>query len=417
MVRPGYKLTDIGEIPDDWAALPIEEFSTTRSGTTPSRSQQDKYFGGEYNWVKTLDLNNSIISDTEERVTKDALNETVLEVFPAGTVLVAMYGGFRQIGRTGILSVPAAVNQAISAILVNKELYNPGLLLFQLNYRIGEWRKVASSSRKDPNITGKDVKAFKVAVPPTITEQNRIAETLSDVDELIDALGKLIAKKRDLKTATMQQLLTGKKRLPGFGGDWTEFSLGNISSFITKGATPTTYGFKWQSSGVLFLKSECVSARGLDLTQTRFISDKAHRFLDRGEITSGDLLITITGNVGRVILLPDDFGVANINQHIARIRIVSDDVDKRFVYQYLSQSTVRKHFETIVTGLAYPQISLVQVRDALIRLPDLEEQSAIADNLTDMDEEIVALEARLAKTKAIKKGMMQELLTGRTRLI
>jgi type I restriction enzyme S subunit len=137
--------------------------------------------------------------------------------------------------------------------------------------------------------------------------------------------------------------------------------------------------------------------------------------LRRSEVRDGDLLITITGNVGRVILLRD-VGVANINQHIARIRISAADVDRRFVYHVLSQARFRRRFESITTGQAYPQISLRQVREAEVPLPKLAEQRAIAEALSDVDGLLGALEALIAKKRAIKQAAMQQLLTGKTRL-
>jgi type I restriction enzyme S subunit len=197
--------------------------------------------------------------------------------------------------------------------------------------------------------------------------------------------------------------------------DWQVVRLEEISAFITKGSTPTTYGFHWERSGVLFLRSECVSENGLDLNQSMFISPQAHAFLRRSEVQDGDILITITGNVGRVVML-SGVGKANLNQHIARVRITSNRVDPRFVYYYLSRPDVRAHFAKITTGQAYPQISLKQVREALIPIPRLEEQRAIADALEDVSANILALESNLRKSQAIRDAMMQGLLTGKVRL-
>lgn len=192
-------------------------------------------------------------------------------------------------------------------------------------------------------------------------------------------------------------------------------SLGEISSFITKGATPTTYGYSWEAYGVPFLRSECVSDRGLDLRQSMFISNEADNALRRSRVQDGDILMTITGNVGRVVRL-HGVGTANINQHIARIRVRDRNFDPRFVYHYLSQRTMREYYESIVTGQAYPQISLVQVRSTAVPdIPDTEQQR-IADTLDDADDWIATLERLIAKKQAVKQGMMQELLTGRERL-
>ena len=169
--------------------------------------------------------------------------------------------------------------------------------------------------------------------------------------------------------------------------------------------------------GILFLRSECVAESGLDLGESMFISKAAHNVLRRSEVRTGDLLITITGNVGRVVFLDNSVGVGNINQHIARIRIIESKADAKFVYQMLSFAPMRKYYGSITTGQAYPQISLQQVRETVLVLPALAEQRAIAEALSDMDAELSALETRRDKTRALKQGMMQELLTGRIRLV
>ena len=274
-----------------------------------------------------------------------------------------------------------------------------------------------SSVSANTNINQSALLTIKIPVPPTFAEQQAIAKALGDVDALIAALEALIAKKRDIKQGVMQELLSGHRRLPGFTGDWTPTSLKTISAFITKGSTPTTYGFGWVSNGILFLRSECVSEDGLELDQSMMISEEAHRVLSRSEIKAGDLLITITGNVGRVVFLDDSFPVANINQHIARIRISNPEVEARFVFHYLKQDRCLKDFNSITTGQAYPQLSLRQVREMNIPLPSKDEQSAIAGLLSGIDAEIAALEAKLAKTRDVKQGIMQVLLTGEVRLV
>ena len=198
--------------------------------------------------------------------------------------------------------------------------------------------------------------------------------------------------------------------------EWATVRLADVSAFITKGSTPTTNGFRWQSSGVLFLRSECVSPEGLDLAQSMFISAGAHRAQRRSTVQSNDLLITITGNVGRVVRVPVDFGEANINQHIARIRIVDEGMNPEWVYHFLSQPKVRQQFEKITTGQAYPQISLVQVRDAVVPRPAIAEQRATAAALSDVDALLGGLDRLIAKKRDLKQGAMQRLLTGKTRL-
>jgi type I restriction enzyme, S subunit len=198
--------------------------------------------------------------------------------------------------------------------------------------------------------------------------------------------------------------------------DWNLVSLKRISAFITKGSTPTTYGFKWEADGVLFLRSECVSEKGLDLSQSMYISPEAHKFLQRSQVSNGDILITITGNVGRVVLL-DRVEVANMNQHIARVRVNGANSNPYLVYHFLSQHSVRRRFDSITTGQAYPQISLKQVRETQVPLPPTKaEQESIARALCDADALIESLEKLISKKRQIKQGAMQELLTGKKRL-
>jgi type I restriction enzyme, S subunit len=132
-----------------------------------------------------------------------------------------MYGGFNRIGRTGLLKIPAAVNQAITAVQSNGDKLDADYLLAMLDFNVEHWKSEGSSSRKDPNITSADIKAFRIAYQE-IAEQRVIAAALSDADALISSLNRLISKKHAVKAAAMQQLLTGKQRLPGF--DYSEHS-------------------------------------------------------------------------------------------------------------------------------------------------------------------------------------------------
>jgi len=140
-------------LPNGWSLKKLGEIFDITSGTTPSRVVNEYFEKGTHLWVKTTDLNNNFISDTEEKVTDLAMKETSLKKLPVGTVLVAMYGGFNQIGRTGLLQKEASVNQALSAILPKRDIVEPYFLLNWLNCKVEDWKNFAASSRKDPNIT------------------------------------------------------------------------------------------------------------------------------------------------------------------------------------------------------------------------------------------------------------------------
>jgi type I restriction enzyme S subunit len=209
-------LTGKKRLPDfsgEWEVKKLEEVSQLSSGTTPSRNMKNRYYlGGNINWVKTTDLNNGDINNTEEKITELALDETCLRKYDIGTVLVAMYGGFNQIGRTGLLKIEATVNQALIAIQPQHQTLNSTFLINYLNFKVDYWKNVAISSRKDPNITSRDVKNFSISLP-SIPEQKAIAQVLSDMDTEIEALEQKRHKYKAIKQGMMQELLTGRTRL------------------------------------------------------------------------------------------------------------------------------------------------------------------------------------------------------------
>jgi type I restriction enzyme S subunit len=231
-------------------------------------------------------------------------------------------------------------------------------------------------------------------------------------------LDKLIAKKRDIKQATMQQLLTGKKRLAGFSGEWEVKRLGEESELITKGTTPTSLGKNFTDSGINFIKIESLESNG-DIIKDKvaFIDEETNNLLKRSQLKEKDILISIAGALGRVAIVAADLLPANTNQALAIVRLKADGkIHHQFLFYYLNSLAIRKYIEAINVQAAQANLSLENVNSFLILLPCLSEQTAIATILSDMDAEISQLEARRAKTAQLKQGMMQELLTGRIRL-
>lgn len=175
-------------LPVGWRRATISSVGRVRAGATPRRSEHARYFnGGDIPWVKTLDLNEAVVTSTDENITSSAVAESSAKVVPAGTVLIAMYGGFAQIGRTAMLGFDAATNQAVSAVLDLSDDVNP--VFFQEVLKAGrpKWRQVAASSRKDPNITKKDVEAFDFPLPP-VEEQVEILGILRTIRSAVDSL-------------------------------------------------------------------------------------------------------------------------------------------------------------------------------------------------------------------------------------
>ncbi len=405
-VKLGYKQTEAGVIPEEWEVTVLGAVSETSSGTTPSRALMDRYYrNGSIAWVKTLDLNDSDIYSTDESVTELAMKETCLRSYPIGTVLVAMYGGFNQIGRTGLLRKPAAVNQAITAIRPKKGVLASEYLIRNLNYRVDYWKHVASSSRRDPNITSKDIRDFPIACPK-LREQEAIAVALSDADALLESLEQLIAKKRHLKQGAMQELLTGKKRLPGFSGEWEVKRLGDV-------VAPRRDRIDPRRSGV---QDFCVelehigSAIGALLGSTSTGEQSSLKSVFReGDVLFGKLRAYLRKywRADRSGVCSTEIWVFAPNENLISAPYLFQIVQTDKFIQAASSSY----------GTHMPRSDWNVVKNYELLLPKVPEQTAIAATLSDMDAEIAALKTKLAKTRQLKQGMMHNLLTGKIRLV
>lgn len=237
-------------------------------------------------------------------------------------------------------------------------------------------------------------------VPPP-AEQQAIAEALSDVDGLLEALEALIAKKRNIKQAAMQQLLTGKTRLPGFRGQWSEKSLADLAAVIM-GQSPSSMFYNLQGEGLPLIQGNAdIENRR---TTERVWTTQASKCCD-----SGDLLLTVRAPVGTVAVASRE---ACLGRGVCGLKPFGDST---FLFEALLHA--EKRWQILEQGSTFTAANSEQVRRFRLRVPDDEnEQRAIADALSDMDAEIAVLERRLDKTRAIKQGMMQQLLTGNIRI-
>ena len=257
---------------------------------------------------------------------------------------------------------------------------------------------------------------------PTLAEQRAIAEVLSDVDSLLDTLDALIAKKRVVKHAAMQQLLTGETRLPGFSGEWKTKQLGSIGRCL-RGVSydPTTDLASYDKEGtVRLLRANNVQGAVVTVTDIQYV--ESHRVADFQVMQPDDILICMANGskalVGKAGLfrIQDGYTYA-FGAFMGCFRVDSTLADARFVFYLLQTGEFRDYIGLVLAGSSINNLKPRDIEEAGFRLPARDEQTAIADILSDMDAEIEALEQRRDKVRAIKQGMMQELLTGRVRLV
>jgi len=406
-IPEGYKNSPVGVIPDEWEAKRLEEIAEIKSGTTPLRSIEDYFFKGNIPWVKTTDLNNGLLYETEEKVTQKALDETSLRILPKGTVLVAMYGGFNQIGRTALLTLDATINQALSALLLNKTIADNLFILYWLNHNVGSWKRYAASSRKDPNITSRDVALFQTPLPP-LNEQQKIAEILSVWDVAIEKQTLLIEKLELRKRALMQQLLTGKKRIKGFNGKvkkqqlksyLLEISSRNSNNRINNVLSVTnSRGFISQSEQFeRVVASEDVSK---------------YKIVRKGQFAYNPSRI----NVGSLDMLKHvDCGILSPMYIVFETN--KEHLNSNFLYYHLKSENFTKRIPMYVQGSVRDSLSFDSLTAMKFYIPSLTEQIAIAEILSTADQGIHIAKEKLEQFKKQKKGLMQVLLTGKKRVI
>jgi type I restriction enzyme S subunit len=428
----GYKDSSLGKIPNSWNVSQLLEFTDeitdyVAAGSFASLKDNVNVFSepNDAIYVRLTDLRKGLGHSEQKYVDKESYDFLSKSNLFGREILFANIGA--NVGEVWMMpeiNEKATVAPNMIVIRANNNNVIPEYLHSYFRSTIGlrQIDKIIAGSGH-PKINKTELRQLLAILPP-LQEQQKIAEILSTVDSKIEVIDQQITETQALKKGLMQRLLTKgightefkDSPLGEIPKSWEVSSLESHSAFITKGSTPTTYGFKWEESGVQFLRSECVSPNGFILSGAMFISEEANNAMERSKIKGGDILMTITGNVGRVCIYPMEYLTGNINQHIARIRITDNKLSSQFVFQFLSQSTQIQDYLKITTGQAYPQLSLKQVRETKIPLPSLNEQNKIAVILGIIDEKLEVLYEKKTHYKELKQGLMQQLLTGKIRV-
>ncbi|MCY3722771.1 MAG: restriction endonuclease subunit S [Candidatus Poribacteria bacterium] len=377
----------------NWKTVKLGEVTEIIKGGTPSRNVE-KYFRGNIAWAIPSDITALdsflYIDDTETHITEEALSNSAARLLPAGTVLLTSRA---TIGDTAIATAPMATNQGFANFVCEEKLLNV-FLAYYLRYIRGKLNDLASGSTFK-EVTKGTLLNIEIPCLP-FEEQRAIAEVLSDVDGLLNALEALIAKKLAIKQAVMQQLLTGKTRLPGFSGAWQEMRIGDLFGVKAGGDLVQSKYSDVQDNRYSYpIYANALEQQGL------------YGFSNYAEEPAESITVTARGTLGQAFYRDTPF-VA-----IGRLLVLKPKVllDARFFCEYINYGI---YFAIESTGV--PQLTAPQISRYLLPVPSQSEQHAITSVLSDMDAEIAALEQRRDKTHAIKQGMMQQLLTGRVRL-
>ena len=411
-IPQGYKQTEFGPIPLDWDLCTFKDvLATFSSGATPYRGIPE-YYNGDVRWISSGELNYNHIYDTLEHISQQAVRNTNLRIHKPGTFLMAITGleaeGTR--GRCAFVGTPSATNQSCLAINGTDKMCAEYLFWF---YRM--WGQYLAfkycQGTKQQSYTADIVKKLPIYGPKDITEQRAIAEALSDVDGLIAALDKKIAKKRLLKQGAMQQLLTGKKRLPSFTDEWETIRLGDWTT-MNSGGTPTSSVPEYYNGYIPFLSISDITEAGKYINKTeKTITEKGLNNSSARMFPAGTIMYAMYASLGKCSIANIELSCSQAILGITpKCRITPE-----YLYYYLSfiEEDVKDMGQTGTQSNLSKQI----VQGFMVKLPsDIKEQQAIATILSDMDKEITDLEAQRDKYRLLKSGMMQKLLTGQIRL-
>ncbi|WP_446831882.1 restriction endonuclease subunit S [Candidatus Foliamicus sp.] len=410
----GYKRTKVGVIPEDWDRVTIGDVAKVKGGKRLPPGFRLVDSPTSFPYIRVTDMFPGGVAQTEIKYVPKAAFPAIKDYrISSEDIFISVAG---TLGIVGV--VPAFLSGAnltenadcITNITCNRDYLMYWLMSSSIQKTIESIKTVGAQ----PKLALQRVAAFEIAVPKTTDEQLAIARVLSDVDGLLEVLEALIAKKRAIKQATMQQLLTGKTRLPGFSGEWEVIQLKTLGEF-SKGQGITRS--ELCEEGV-----HCVRYGELYTMYSNYVSDLNSQIPDHVTntalpIANGDLLFAASGET------PEEIGVcvAYIGPKTAYaggdiIVLGTSGQDAVFLGHLLNAPDVVRQKSRMAQGDAVVHIRSVHLGCIEISLPALDEQCAIAEVLFDMDSEITALEQRRDKMRAIKQGMMQQLLTGRIRL-
>lgn len=417
-VKKGYKQTEFGVIPEDWDVKDFESvMDGFSSGQTPYRAKPE-FFKGNIPWITSGELNYNIITDTKEKITIEGVRDALLKTIPSGTFLMAITGleaaGTR--GSCAITGIDATTNQSCMALYPKKGLLTtPYLYHYYVRYG-NELALKYCQGTKQQSYTGGIAKKLPIIVPSTIEEQQAIAEVLTDTDNLIQALEKQIAKKKLIKQGMMQQLLTPKE-------GWEVKRLKDVITSFQNG-----YGFSavgYVKSGTPIITMAQIGLDGsfnLDETKINYWNSLEYNILKDFHVKDGDLVIAMTdvtpekNLIGRMSIVKSNQTLL-LNQRVGLLRLEHSIVNPYFLKTLSNMRSWRTYCIGSASLGVQANIGTKDIMNGKIMLPKIEEQNRITKILYDVDDELTRLDARLSKYKLIKQGLMQNLLTGKIRLI
>lgn len=374
-------------IPQQWGLPQIKDIASISSGSTPNRNNSE-YWNGNIAWVTTGELSSGHVNHTSELITVKAVKETKMRIYPQGTLLMAMYGQGKTRDTVAILEIDAAVNQACAAITVKDG--KSKFLFYQLKNSYQDIRKLSNTGNQE-NLNADIIKTYQVPWAPD-EEQERISTILTTQDKVIELKEKQLTGKQRQKKYLMQQLLTGKKRLPGFAFEVEKTNIKAISTYSVSTISQTMLeSYEGKQLYPVFNANSIAGHVDFYENECPYIS-----------------IIKDGAGIGRVRLCEaksSTIGTMGCIHARKGISII-------FLYYLLEQVDFNKYSN----GSTIPHLYYKDYSCEKVRIPDIKEQAAIAEVLSTADREIELLQQDIEQEKQKKKALMQLLLTGIVRV-
>ena len=412
MRETSFKHTPAGIIPHDWSTLPLSDIFSFENGYTPSKEVSAFWNNGNIPWFRVEDIreNGHILGDSIQHITPIAVTG---ELFPENSFIISTSA---TIGEYAYVTKPYLANQRFVCLIKKDDVIDDYFFLC-LCEALGQWcRENCDQGSSFASVNMPSFRSHEIPIPP-LDEQRKIAKALSDIDGLIDSLSKLIDKKKNIKIGTMQQLLTGEKRLAGFSEEWEKVLIGDLGKTYNglSGKSAKDFGH----GGARYITFLNVLNNPI-INTTLFENVDVKPEETQNAVKKGDLLFNTSSEtpseVGICAAMLEEVDNLYLNSFCFGFR-PTERLHPLYMSYWFRSSKGRELMTMLAQGSTRYNLSKDNMMKSIICIPSKEEQVAIASILTDMDTEIASLEAKKEKFELIKKGMMQELLTGRVRLV
>ena len=425
-VNPGYKQAEVGVIPEDWVVKSAHEFAVIRTGpfgTLLNASEYSERDGVPLISVGEIREGFVRITDHTPRVS-DAVTQRLPQfILRRGDIVFGRKGG---VERSALIRQPQEgwfLGSDGISIRPSQGCHDEYLALQFRSARVQGWLLQNAIGTTMPSLNQEILRNVAIPLPPTLAEQEAIAEVLTDADALIESLEQFLTKKRQIKTGAMQELLTGKKRLPGFSGEWRMTSLGEMGACyrgVSYNPSVDLSPFDTEET-IRLLRANNVQEARVVLLDMQYV--KNSRVSAEQHMRPRDILVCLANGsrdlVGKAAkFLANDGFKYTFGAFMGCFRPNDKSADSEFVSCLFQTEEYRKHIRILLAGSSINNLTPGSLESFSTFVPSNRvEQAAIATILSDMDDEIATLEAKLSKARLIKQGMMQELLTGRVRLV